>query len=458
MRNRIINAFLLCMVIAAAVWLGNLVFHNRLGGHVQNGDASWQGSVDANGDVTKVINESGSVWGGTAELVEEAAIGVGDGAAEYMLGGNVGIAATDERIYIVDPSVPAVRAYDYEGRHLLDIGGRGQGPGEFMNPRSVAVSADARVYVFADLRINVFSEEGKSLDTWPHATTLDSLTPPVVANDGTLYVADLVGDTFDVMAWRHGMTPAGPDGAAGTTIAVPDLDYERQGLMQRLPGGFLNSPVPFTPRLLWVMTPARSMVAGVPREYSFEIHAFDGSATLVKNYWEPVPVSREEAEWTREWITFRRRQEDPGWKWNGPPIPRHKPAYEGLYACAEGRIWVARVIGTDRVTDCDEDPTRPAGRIARSCWQQRYGYDVFDAGGNRLSAESRDPGRSGLRLRRGRRGDRPRQTLSSDDALAGFYHGQRAISPVAPGTLVARPASTIAAPPFARDNRGASHA
>ena len=36
---------------------------------------SWVGTITTEGNVTTVVNESGSVWGGTARLVEEASIG-----------------------------------------------------------------------------------------------------------------------------------------------------------------------------------------------------------------------------------------------------------------------------------------------------------------------------------------------------------------------------------------------
>ena len=79
-------------------------------------DGSWVGTITTEGTVTTVVNESGSVWGGPARLIEEASIGVDVGAAEYMFGDVSGIAASDEYIYVGDGSIPVVRAYDYAGR------------------------------------------------------------------------------------------------------------------------------------------------------------------------------------------------------------------------------------------------------------------------------------------------------------------------------------------------------
>jgi len=49
-----------------------------------SGDTTWVGTITTEGNVTTVVNESGSVWGGTARLVEEASIGLAVGPEEYI--------------------------------------------------------------------------------------------------------------------------------------------------------------------------------------------------------------------------------------------------------------------------------------------------------------------------------------------------------------------------------------
>jgi len=386
-RSRVIDGVLVVAAVVGAGWLGNLVYHNHFGGHVERPDTSWQGSISSAGNVTTIVNEAGSVWGGTASIVEEASIGVDTGADEYMLGNIVGIAASDDRIYLIDRSVPIVRVYDHDGRYMMNIGGRGQGPGEFNSPRSLAVAPDGTLYVYGDRRINVYAPDGEPLETWPHVTGFDSGTPPVLSDDGTLYLHDLVGETNDAADWQHGMIAAGSDGPHGEHIAVPEFDYERYVLIDRFPGGgSSSSTIPFGPRLIWVMAPSKAIIAGVPSEYRFEVHAANGTVTAVERFWEPVPVSPEEREWNRRWITAARQTDNPDWEWNGPPIPDHKPAYSRLYAGTGGRIWISRVVATESVEDCDPDPAEPVGRSARTCWRQLYGYDVFGPQGKFLGS------------------------------------------------------------------------
>lgn len=98
---------------------------------------TWVGTISSEGNVTIVANEDGSVWDGPATLIEEASIGVEAGADPYMFGHLAGVVAADQRIYVLDGQVPALRICDFDGRHVADIGGIGgigSGPGEFREP------------------------------------------------------------------------------------------------------------------------------------------------------------------------------------------------------------------------------------------------------------------------------------------------------------------------------------
>jgi len=100
------------------------------------------------------------VWGGAATLGEEASIGVDVGPEEYMWGRVRGLAATDERIYVVDPSVPIVRVYDFGGQHLMNVGRGGQGPAEFVNPEGIVVASDGKIFRWLE-RLQI--EEAKAM-------------------------------------------------------------------------------------------------------------------------------------------------------------------------------------------------------------------------------------------------------------------------------------------------------
>jgi hypothetical protein len=68
-------------------------------------------------------------------------------------------------VYVVDPSVPAVRIYDRFGRHIRSFGRAGRGPGEMIQPTSVEVDSLVHVFDPAQQRTVSYSRNGEHLRT-----------------------------------------------------------------------------------------------------------------------------------------------------------------------------------------------------------------------------------------------------------------------------------------------------
>ncbi len=179
--------------------------------------SGWVHETSTAGMVTTVRTSSGSVWGGSARLVEEASIGQEDGPDEYLLGQVGSLAAHDGKIYVLDRQVPVVRVYDWQGTHLADIGRPGNGPGEMQSPTSVRVNpVDGTIYVRdgSQGRLNVYSSSGESIDTWPLRSGFMTSRQLVVTLDGALYTSSWIenegaGDITDI---RTSMNQLGAEG------------------------------------------------------------------------------------------------------------------------------------------------------------------------------------------------------------------------------------------------------
>ena len=102
---------------------------------VAGSDGTWVGTITTEGNVTTVVNDSGSVWGGEVELEETLSIGAEVGGESYLLGQVGAVGAATERIYVLDRQLSVVRAYNMSGTHLFDIGREGQGPGSSIDLR-----------------------------------------------------------------------------------------------------------------------------------------------------------------------------------------------------------------------------------------------------------------------------------------------------------------------------------
>ena len=344
-------------------------------------DDTWVGTITTEGNVTTVVNESGSVWGGTATLVEEASIGVESGADEYMLDKDISVYADRERVYVVQPDIPAVRLYDYEGTFLGNVGRPGQGPGEYGVPLYVAGSANGRSFVYAGQagRINVYNAVGESIGTWSLPNVACCIWPLALSPNGMLRAP--------VMHWepegtaesrRFGVQTFGASGPEGAVLWVPAIDYDRRTVALE---GDEWERVPFAPGLRWAVAP-QGVVAGASDQYRFELRGDDGTALVVHRYWEPAPVHPDQAEWYRKWRVAETRLNVPGWNWDGDEIPLHQPAFNALIAAASGQFWVARSGPSLRVDDCLEDPSEdPVLALSKPCWPSEEILDAFGGDG-----------------------------------------------------------------------------
>ncbi len=310
-------------------------------------EASWVGTITTEGNVTTVVNESGSVWGGTATLVEEASIGVGTGATEFMFGNVSAVYATTDEIYVLDRSVPEVRAYDSAGRHLRSIGRRGQGPGELSTGASdVAVGPTGRVFVrdAGNGRINIYSAEGEPVDEVPlfDQVAVDR-TRMIHADGGGIWMPVRVPGQ-DETSSRFGFRIHTVDGPVGEPVLVPEIEYDRR--VVRLPNGGEAELVPFAAAFTWTMAYDGSVVAGATDRYELQIIRPSGGTLVIERSGGLVPVEPDEADyWTR--VVRAQLGRGQGLSWIGENIPDHKPAFSWILPAPSGELWLLRAGPAD---------------------------------------------------------------------------------------------------------------
>lgn len=354
-------------------------------GEISDSDGTWVGTITTEGDVTTVVTESGSVWGGTARLVEEVSIGVEAGADEYMFGRIEGVAATNDDIYVIDVQLPRVRRYDRDGVFVGDLGGAGQGPGEYTQPALITLGSDGRVYVYdwGTRRTLVYGSDDAPLETWSHDAGFCCVWP-IFVDDGLLWML-----TYEVdRATRKelwGIGAFGAEGPAGPEYRLREIEVETQ----RLEAGDRTLQMPFSRAFTWTTAGPGRFLAGANDRYRFEVQLRGETTRVVERHWQPVPIRPEHAEWERKATIARGRRYDPGWNWDGDGMPTTHPPFGTLIAAANGETWVVRDGPSEPVADCDEDPLvdRPesAPRLP-ACWKRTFFLDAFDAEGRFLGS------------------------------------------------------------------------
>jgi len=356
-------------------------------------EGEWEYRRTVQGNTTTVRTLSGSLWGGEARLVEEASIGDPGRGDAYLLAHVQAIECDRERIYILDQQIPIIHVYDMQGEHLWDIGREGEGPGEYLRPRSLAINpADGNLYVRdgRGARIPYFTPQGEYVGQWRLFGGWSMGSPMFFADDGTLYTPAIInaGPNTEVWDWRGGRIAWGPEGALGDTLAEPEVDFQQWQLVAQDPGGDGTSVnnVPFSPGTHWTYSRDRKIIGGVSEEYRFEVRWPDGRVFIVERDYDPVPVAPEEALWHERAETANMRGTQPGWAWNGKQIPAHKPPFDFFTADRSGRIWVQRVGPGRRVEGGVEDPLANSNLdwYRNPLWVDTWRADVFTCEGEFL--------------------------------------------------------------------------
>lgn len=125
-----------------------------------------------------------------------------------------GIAVDDkgERIYVVDTGGVSseehrIRVFDAKnGKHLLDIGKRGAGPGEFNLPRDVAIGRNGSIFVVdgGNFRVQEFKPDGSFVRVFGgvgrQSGQFSRPKEAAVDMDGNVYVVDSAFGNFQIFS------------------------------------------------------------------------------------------------------------------------------------------------------------------------------------------------------------------------------------------------------------------
>ena len=340
------------------------------------------------GDTTVVRILSGSVWGAEATLVPETSVGELDGAEEHLFGSISSIAVNDNRdLYVLDEQAQHVRVFDSAGAYVQTLGRTGEGPGEFGFAEAIALLPDGRLVVrdSHNQRISVFGPGPGQTDQWGFVSGNSGSNYPLhtdIHGRTYLFTRDLSRDDFTM----H-IIVLGPDGTHIDTLPEPSSSHEIPPLTAEHAAEWgtstASAPVPFTPRFQWTVHPSGHFLTGLPSEYRIDLPRNDG-VLRIERATDPTPVLDGEHANQRDRVVRTMRNTDPGWDWDGPPIPEHKPFYRGLLAGRDGRIWVRLWTEGYTVENENHDPQNPTSPPV--LWREPLRYDVFEADGTYLGA------------------------------------------------------------------------
>lgn len=348
----------------------------------------WTATVDTIADTIRVHTLSGQIWPADARLVSSVRIGVLDGAPEYQFGDIKAMAiGPDGRIYVLDGHGPVIRLYDPTGTYLRDVGREGEGPGEYKRPDSGLVMLPGGRLALRDPgngRISVFSADGAYEESWALAGSMNTSRPMVATRDGIVVTPVIKNLGAPLAEWQRAVARYHPDGRVDT-LDVPLLAIEEAMISGATEESSSQTNVPFTAEQEYTYSPLGYFVTGVTDAYHFLLLRPDDPVLEISMEYEPVSVLPDEAKIERERLTKEFRDNFPGWRWNGPPIPTTKPAYSAMLATDEGRIWVKPRVPSERVLSPEDQRDEEARREGPvNPYREPVAFDVFEPTGEYL--------------------------------------------------------------------------
>ena len=261
-------------------------------------------------EAARVVDAGALPDAGAGRPIGEArrvfSIGRRDGDERYVFGkiSDVATSASGDTVYVADAMNREIKAFSRRGEFLFRFGGRGEGPGEFEDPVSVAsvpwnggvavwdanlqrvtvVSAAGEVlHTSSPIRQSDIARQGRRLRAHDGGFLLevrsDPYTVPIERQRGHLVRLDTAGEVRDTLVdfavpWEHGTTQQGSAGLISTLR--------------------LTAPR-FTPNPAWDAAPG-AHVALVPggRYELFRIDERGAAPLRVTRPWTPARVTRKE--------------------------------------------------------------------------------------------------------------------------------------------------------------------
>jgi len=344
------------------------------GGHRTGEDATEQVQTEQHGDTTVVRTMAGSRWDAPRQLVVDLEIGTLDGPEETMFGG-VGALAVDESggVYVYGRQAPAIRYFDAQGNFVRQVGGEGEGPGEYKDAvLGMAVRSDGRLEIrdARNGRVTLYNPDGSFSDQWLVASGLFTSQAMFVDRHDDTYLKILQERPKQGEPWKIGLLHYDPDG----------------NLVDTVPDPWVANPPDFTgaslePSKVWTLGSDGSMIVGVNSSYSFEVRRPDGVVLRVERSIPLQPLSDAEHAAYEELRDYLIREQGQFMTTLPGPTPHTKPAYRGLFAGADGTVWV-RLYGPVH----PKPDYVPADEGERPIWPftEDSRFDVFASDGSYL--------------------------------------------------------------------------
>lgn len=340
-----------------------------LGAQDSGSAGSWKAERSKRGDTTVVRTVSGNLWGTKVALVEELRVGSREGDGVDSFGFIQAFALFQSGVIAVfDGSVPALRLFSPEGKHLRTLGRDGAGPGEYRNQTlGLAVDRDGNLLMYdpRNARLNRWKEDGTLLPSWRVPAGLFTNQALQIDTAGNVFIKVTTERPEPGKPWKFGLARLDPQGVLVDTLLPPSI-----------PGDAPAEATFFEPQKYWYRSRSGEWVTAFSGTYAITIAAPNRGTLRIERAATRVALAPDERSNYQEVAEALRRS--PNRASSGSvTVPAQKPYFRGLQSDLDGRIWVDLQGAGDRFEPTSR-PTQPgAPPVPPVRWREPRRYDVF---------------------------------------------------------------------------------
>lgn len=285
----------------------------------------------------------------TWTLVEELRVGSVEGTGADAFAYLKGLTALEDgRFVVLDSQAQELRVFDTDGTHIATHGGKGQGPGEFVDANGLMLGPNGRLWVpdTRNGRVSVFDLVDGFIESFPFAD----------GNFGWAWGGAMVDGSRIYRPWSDGnrqlirvydLTMTLVDSLPLPSDAPEDEEFDPESqpgsFYLESDGGYMVRGIPFFAHEVRYINSRGSVWSTRGGDPAYYLSRWEpgGDTTLAVETRRPaVPVPEVE----RDSVIDVMRQMLAGrgvtsqWDWSR--IPSVKPAIEAIFESVEGNLWV----------------------------------------------------------------------------------------------------------------------
>lgn len=294
----------------------------------------------------------------TWTLVEELRVGSVDGDGPDGFAYLKGLVVLDGGAFaVLDSQVQELRVFGPDGAHLATHGGRGQGPGEFMDANGLMLGPNGRIWVpdGRNGRMSVFDPEDGFIESFPFDDGNYGWVWNGAMVDGSrIYRPWSGGNREQIRVYDLTMTRIDSLPLSADPLEDEEHDPARQPGTFYLArdGGYMVYRIPFfaaAVRYIDARGAVWSTRSGDPEYRITRWQPASGTTLMVETRRPLVPVPAAERDSVIDGMREMLSSMGVGRQFDWSRIPDTRPAVEAIFQSAEGNLWVRTPSADDRV-------------------------------------------------------------------------------------------------------------